>query len=80
VMMPVMDGLAATRAIRALPTAAAEIPIIGLTAAASATDEQACRTAGMNGFITKPLRGSDLHAAIAAAMRADALTTDSRLR
>ena len=54
--MPVMDGLAATRAIRALGGPWASIPIIALTANAFADDVKLCRDAGMNDFIAKPLR------------------------
>jgi CheY-like chemotaxis protein len=55
VMMPVMDGLAATRAIRALPGAAGQVKVIGLTAGASRDDEVTCRVAGMDGFAPKPI-------------------------
>jgi signal transduction histidine kinase/CheY-like chemotaxis protein len=53
--MPVMDGFEATRAIRALQGRAAMTPIIALTAAAMEEDRRACKAAGMNDFITKPL-------------------------
>lgn len=55
VMMPEMDGIAATRAIRALPGPACATPIIGLSANAFRSDEDACRSAGMTGFMTKPI-------------------------
>ncbi len=55
VMMPEMDGLAATTAIRALPGPQAAIPIIGLTANALQTDERACLSVGMDRFATKPI-------------------------
>jgi signal transduction histidine kinase/CheY-like chemotaxis protein/HPt (histidine-containing phosphotransfer) domain-containing protein len=54
--MPEMDGLEATRKIRALGGALADIPIIALTANAFADDIKACRDAGMNDFVAKPLR------------------------
>lgn len=55
-MMPVMDGLAATRAIRGLDRPDAKtIPIIAMTANAFAEDAQKCRMAGMNEHLSKPL-------------------------
>ena len=55
VMMPEMDGLEATRRIRALGGAVARIPIFGLTAHAAAAEHEACRAAGMDRVITKPV-------------------------
>ncbi|MDU8929438.1 ATP-binding protein [Alisedimentitalea sp. MJ-SS2] len=56
--MPVMDGLAATRVIR--KSHATRPRIIALTANAFASDKAVCLSAGMDGFLTKPLRKSDL--------------------
>jgi signal transduction histidine kinase/DNA-binding NarL/FixJ family response regulator len=64
-MMPEMDGLAATTAIRALSGDVGSIPIVGLTAADSHADENACRAAGMNHFATKPITAARLAEAIA---------------
>ena len=56
VMMPNMDGVSATRAIRALARADAKtIPIIAMTANAFEEDKQNALNAGMNGHIAKPL-------------------------
>jgi signal transduction histidine kinase len=55
VQMPVMDGLATTRAIRALAGPAARVPIIGLTAHVLAEEVARCREAGMDGHLGKPL-------------------------
>lgn len=55
-MMPVMDGVTATKAIRALGRSdAREIPIIAMTANAFKEDEMRCLAAGMNAHIAKPL-------------------------
>ncbi len=54
VQMPVMDGLAATRAIRCLPGRNA-IPILAMTANAFAEDRQRCLEAGMNDHVGKPV-------------------------
>ncbi len=72
VMMPEMDGLAATRAIRALPGPAAWIPILGLTANAFREDERECLEAGMDGFIAKPATFDRLSAAILSILPAKA--------
>ena len=55
-MMPVMNGLDATRAIRAAENAAARsrTPIVALTAQAIMGDRQTCLDAGMDDYMTKP--------------------------
>ena len=65
VMMPVMDGLAATRAIRALDRPDAKtIPIIAMTANAFEEDARKCLEAGMNEHLSKPLEMQKLTAAL----------------
>jgi PAS domain S-box-containing protein len=59
VMMPVMDGLEATRQIRA-DQSLKNIPIIGLTALAMAGDREYCIAAGMNDYMSKPIKMQDL--------------------
>lgn len=57
--MPVMDGLAASRAIRQGAGRCSSVPIIALTANAVGDAERRCAAAGMNAFITKPIIRED---------------------
>ncbi|MEP6343714.1 MAG: response regulator [Maricaulaceae bacterium] len=58
--MPNMDGLEATRKIRALNEHGKTIPIVALTANAFDDDRNACFDAGMNDFMTKPVSAEEL--------------------
>jgi two-component system, sensor histidine kinase and response regulator len=55
VQMPDVDGLEATRRIRALPVAHAGVPVIAITANAMHGDDARCFAAGMNDYISKPI-------------------------
>ena len=55
VRMPEMDGREATRRIRAMAGPNQNVPIIAVTADTEDTDKAACREAGMNAFVGKPI-------------------------
>jgi CheY-like chemotaxis protein len=55
VALPVLDGIEATRRIRAMPGANGSIPVIGISGRTEAGDEAAARAAGMNFYFTKPV-------------------------
>ncbi len=63
--MPVMDGVTATRAIRA-DARFVTLPVIAMTANALPEERQACLDAGMNDFLTKPITPDLLYATVAA--------------
>ena len=60
VQMPGMDGLAATRLIRAMANGAQRIPVIALTANVLPDQIEACRAAGMDDHLGKPIKVEDL--------------------
>jgi CheY-like chemotaxis protein len=65
VQMPELDGVGATREIRALPPPKGNIPIIALTANAMAGDEKRYLEAGMNAYVSKPIQPAELFAKLA---------------
>ncbi|MBX2891606.1 MAG: response regulator [Saprospiraceae bacterium] len=64
VNMPEMDGLEATRAIRALPPPLNALPIVAFTASVTKAEIQQCKAAGMNAVVPKPFRESELMEAL----------------
>ncbi len=68
--MPVMDGVEATRAIRALEGPAAMAPIIAMSADVMPEMVERCRRAGMNDAVGKPIQIEALHAALARCIEA----------
>jgi len=80
VRMPDMDGLAATRAIRAQGGRLAALPIVALTANAFPEDVRICREAGMSDFLAKPLRKPALVAALLRALDGHMMSEDAPLQ
>ena len=62
--MPVMDGIEATRRIRRMKGPVSKIPIIGVTAAATKQELDACLASGMDACVTKPIDPNDLAATL----------------
>jgi len=67
--MPEMDGYEATREIRKLGGWCATVPILGVTADASKQTVQACREAGLNEVVVKPLRKNSFLAVVGRYLR-----------
>ena len=68
IQMPEMDGFEATAAIRALPSGA-NVPIVAMTAHALKGDREKCLEAGMDGYVTKPIKAEAMYQAMDDAMR-----------
>ncbi|MEM1379532.1 MAG: ATP-binding protein [Pseudomonadota bacterium] len=73
--MPIMDGVTATKMIRALSEPLARIPIIAVTADAFAGAEEALLAAGMDAYLSKPLDAKELRKVIAETMHRCTATT-----
>jgi PAS domain S-box-containing protein len=76
VQMPEMGGLEATAAIRARErTTGGHIPIVALTAHAMPGDREQCLAAGMDGYVSKPLRPDELFATLDGIVTAESAST-----
>lgn len=78
IQMPVVDGITAARAIRALGGRASQIPIVALTANAYASDIEECRRAGMSDHLPKPVSMAALGAAMTRWLGTEVPTVDRR--
>ena len=77
-LMPVMDGLEATRHIREQEKETGlHLPIIALTAHAMPDDREKCLRAGMDDYVSKPVRRQELYAALEAFFPKDEANTTS---
>lgn len=76
VQMPLMDGLEATRQIRALPKPASRVLIVALSASAMTDQVQACLAAGMDGHLAKPINREELLAMLEDVARRRAATPE----
>ncbi len=65
IVMPELDGVETTKRIRAMQGPLAEIPIVALTAYTMRDDKEKYLAAGLDGYVSKPIRGRELFAALA---------------
>ena len=71
--MPEMDGLQATAAIRKRERSTGKhVPILAVTAHAMAGDHDRCLAAGMDGYVSKPIRTQELFEALEVSLPCDA--------
>ncbi|MEQ6916202.1 ATP-binding protein [Halomonas aquatica] len=79
VQMPGMDGLEATRRLRARGDWSARVPIVAMTAGGPSGDQARCLAAGMNGYLTKPLFQDSLVALLCRHLRPAGLAPSADL-
>lgn len=77
--MPVMSGYDATAAIRVTESAEQHIPIIAMTANATAEERERCLTVGMNDYLAKPVTLIELHSTLQRWLTPDALIDEKAL-
>jgi CheY-like chemotaxis protein len=75
IVMPELDGVEATRRIRAMDGPVGEIPIVALTAHTMKSDREDYLTAGLDTYVAKPIRGRELFAALEPYLNADEIAT-----
>lgn len=68
-VMPDLDGFEVTKRLRTSPGYTATVPVIAMTANAFKEDKDACLAAGMSGFLTKPVRESELRETLSRALQ-----------
>jgi CheY-like chemotaxis protein/nitrogen-specific signal transduction histidine kinase len=71
IMMPELDGMETTKRIRELHGPSAEVPIVALTAKTGKGDGEDYLAAGMDAYISKPIRGRELYAVLAPFLAVD---------
>lgn len=71
IQMPIMNGIEATKSIRALEGAVSKIPIVAMTAHSMYGEMQNCYSSGMSGYISKPFKPENLYKVIVDSMRSE---------
>lgn len=71
IMMPELDGVETSKRIREMRGPVAEVPILALTAHTTQGDREDYLVAGMDGYVSKPIRGREFFAALAPYLSGD---------